>query len=98
MKRLGLILFAGMFAASVSATTANASVPPPPPVGVDAAAMIPIACVFVLPLLMSISLQRELTGEELTSTTLMCFTGTLGYFIATENGWIGPEFFHGGGS
>ena len=97
LKRLGSILFACMFAASVSATAANASVSPPP-VGVDAAVMIPIACVFVLPLLMSISLQRELTGEELTATTLMCFTGPLGYFIATENGWIGPEFFRGGGS
>ncbi|MHA1554131.1 MAG: hypothetical protein ACTSU0_06935 [Alphaproteobacteria bacterium] len=94
MKRLSTLLLAGVFAATLSTSAVSADAPlPAAPGGVI---LVPIACVFILPLLISISLQRALTGEELTSTTLMCFTGPLGYYIATENGWIGPDFFQGG--
>jgi len=99
MKRISQMGLALIFAAMLVASPARAN-GTSPPVGATGTpiVLIPIACSFILPLLMSISLQRELSGEEVTSTTLICFTGPLGYYIATENGWIGPEFFQGGGS
>ena len=96
LKRMSHTAGALLFAATMATSSAHAA--GTPPAAANPIPLIPIACAFVLPLLMSVSLQRQLSGEELTSTTLMCFTGPLGYYIATENGWIGPDFFQGGGS
>ncbi|MHA1547472.1 MAG: hypothetical protein ACTSYE_00920 [Alphaproteobacteria bacterium] len=51
-----------------------------------------IFCAAIKPMAISAMHGRTLTEQEVWATTLMCFTGPFGYFIAIENGWIGPDF------
>ena len=90
LKRIGIVAASAMMAFVLAAP----ALPPAPVAGVGALPLLPIACTFVLPMLQSAKLRRALTGPEISATTLVCFTGPLGYYIATENGWIGPDFFH----
>ncbi|MHA1555138.1 MAG: hypothetical protein ACTSU0_12115 [Alphaproteobacteria bacterium] len=87
-KRLGIVIASAVMALVLAAPAA-----PPATTAIGGWPLLPIACAFVLPLLQSAKLQRELTGPEISASTLICLTGPLGYYIATENGWIGPDFF-----
>ena len=65
---------------AASATAAQAYTP-----------ILPVACTILKPIIKSAKKGRELTGEEITASTLMCWTGPIGYVISVRNGWIEPH-------
>ncbi len=79
-NRFKILTAAAAVAVAASVTGAHAYTP-----------VLPVACTIFKPIIKSANEGRELTAEEITASTLMCWTGPVGYVIAVKKGWIEPN-------